>query len=63
MSILPVNQPSTICLTFPAEENSYLERKTTEILVHAYLYPPNLTDATSLLYKVPKYVLKKRQSV
>ena len=39
----------------------FLSSKTTEILVHA-LASPKLDCCNSLLYNVPKYVLKKLQS-
>ena len=40
----------------------FLSPKTTEILVHAFV-PFKLDYCNSLLYNVPKYVLKKLQSV
>ena len=56
MSILSVNQPSTICT------RKFLSSKTTEILVHASV-SSKIDYCNSLSYNVPKYVFKKLQSV
>ena len=57
-----VNLPFIIFTPFPAQGNTYQGKLLTEILVHAFV-TSKLDHCNSLLYNVPKNVIKKLQSV